>query len=260
MTMTSVFRCVTIATLALSLTTNAQVSTNRKAFGIGERLVFALTYGFITAGEAVMTIPAYEWVNGNQCLQVQFTAKSTPTFSFFFTVADRYETYLDVNELYPWRFEQHIREGKYKRDFSAFFDQRAHVAKTTEGNFTIPPNVHDILSAFYYARTLNYSQSRPGDLVMLNNFYKNKTYPLAVKFLGRETVEVDAGTFKCITVEPMVQEGGLFKSEGRITLWMTDDDLKMPVKVSTKVIVGSITAKLREYSGLIGPLTSKTND
>jgi Protein of unknown function (DUF3108) len=257
--MTSLYRCIMIAVAAFAgLTAEAQVSKSQTAFGIGERLVFSLNYGFITAGEAVMMIPAYEWVEGNQCMQVQFTVQSTPTFSFFFSVTDRYETYLDVTGIFPWRFEQHIREGRYSRDFSAIFDQRSHVAKTTEGNFPIPSYVHDILSAFYYARTLDYTKSRPGEKVMLNNFYKDKTYPLAVKYLGRETIDVDAGTFKCIIVEPMVQEGGLFKSEGRIVLWMTDDDIKMPVKVSTKVLVGSINAELREYYGLSGPLTSKT--
>jgi hypothetical protein len=255
---TSMHRYFIIAVACVvSLTADAQISRNQKAFTVGERLVFDMNYGFIKAGEAMMMIPAYEWVDGNQCMQVQFTVQSSSTFSFFFRVTDRYETYLDVKYIYPWRFEQHIKEGKYTRDFSVHFDQVAHVAKTTEGNFPIPPNVHDILSAFYYARTLDYSKSRVGDTVMLQNFYKDKTYPLAVKYLGRQSVEVDAGTFNCILVEPMVVEGGLFKSEGRIILWMTDDDRKMPVKVSTKVLIGSITAELREYYGLAGPLTSK---
>ncbi|HLP17370.1 MAG TPA: DUF3108 domain-containing protein [Bacteroidota bacterium] len=238
---------------------NAQTSKNVNAFGVGERLIFDMKYGFIKAGEAVMGIPAYEWIEGNQCMQVQFTVRSSPSFSFFFEVVDRYETYLDVNGIYPWRFEQHIREGKYRRDFSAIFDQKRHVAKTTEGNFPIPPNVHDILSAFYYARTLDYSKSHPGDKIMLQNFYKDKTYPLAVKFVGRQSVDVSAGVFNCIIVEPLVQEGGLFKSEGRILLWMTDDDRKMPVQVSTKVLIGSITAELREYYGLTGPVNAKTD-
>jgi len=238
---------------------DAQTSKNKNAFGVGERLVFDVNYGFITAGEAVMMIPAFEWVEGTQCYKVQFNVKSTPTFSFFFEVIDRYETYIDVDGIFPWRFEQHIKEGKYVRDFSAVFDQRLHVARTTEGNFPIPPNVQDILSAFYFARTLDYSKSRPGEKTMLQNFYKDKTHPLAVKYLGRQSVEVEAGTFNCILVEPMVQEGGLFKSEGRVVLWMTDDDRKMPVKVSTKVLIGSITAELREYYGLSGPLTSKTD-
>ena len=253
-------RCFIIALVcAGGVCAHAQSSKNQKAFGLGERLVFDLKYGFIKAGEAVMAIPAYEWVEGHQCMNVKFTVKSTPTFSFFFEVVDRYETFLDVNEIYPWRFEQHIREGKYTRDFSAIFDQHAHVAKTTEGNFPIPANVHDILSAFYFARTLDYSRSHPGEKIMLNNFYKDTTYPLAIKFLGRQSVDVNAGTFNCIIVEPMVQEGGLFKSDGRIILWMTDDERKMPVKVSTKVLVGSITAELSEYSGLQGPVPSKTD-
>ncbi|MGE5313253.1 MAG: DUF3108 domain-containing protein [Acidobacteriota bacterium] len=237
---------------------DAQASKPHNAFGVGERLVFDMKYGFIKAGESIMSIPAYEWVEGNKTMKVQFEVRSSPTFSFIFEVIDRYETYLDVKGTFPWRFEQHIKEGKYKRDFSAIFDQKEHVAKTTEGNFPIPPYVHDILSAFYYARTLDYTKSRPGEKIMLQNFYGNKTYPLAVKFIGRQSIEVNAGTFNCIIVEPLVQEGGLFKSEGRILLWMTDDERKMPVQVQTKVLIGSITAELREYYGLTGPLTSKT--
>jgi hypothetical protein len=235
-----------------------QQALEQTAFGVGEKLVFDVGYGFITAGEAVMSVPQYDTVMGNQCYKVLFTVNSTPTFSFFFGVKDRYETYLDVNGLYPWRFEQHLREGKYKRDFSAQFDQRNHIAKTTEGDFPIPPFVHDIMSAFYYARTIDYSAMKAGDKIRLQNFYKNKTNPLDVKFLGRQTIEVDAGTFRCIIIEPLVKEGGLFKSEGRILIWMSDDDRKIPVKVSTKVLIGSIDAELKEYSGLRGPLNART--
>ena len=55
----------------------------------------------------------------------------------------------------------------------------------------------------------------------------------------------------------MVREGGLFKSEGSIVVWLTDDELKIPVKVKTKVLIGSIDAELSGYSGLAGKLTSK---
>jgi hypothetical protein len=68
---------------------------------------------------------------------------------------------------------------------------------------------------------------------------------------------VEAGTFNCVLVEPLMKEGGLFKSEGRIIIWMTNDERKIPVKVSTKVVVGSIDAELREYSGINGPIKAK---
>ncbi|MCX6136133.1 MAG: DUF3108 domain-containing protein [Ignavibacteriales bacterium] len=236
---------------------SAQQALNQTVFGVGERLVFDVGFGFITAGEAVMSIPSIENVSGKDCYKVMFTVKSTPTFSFFFEVNDRYETYLDVAGIFPRRFEQHIKEGSYRRDFSAQFDQEKLLARTTGGDFPIPRYVHDIMSAFYYARTIDYSKWRIGEKIPLQNFYKDKTFPLDVKLLGRQKIEVDAGTFNCIIVEPMVREGGLFKSEGRILIWLSDDDLKIPVKVSTKVAIGSIDSELREYSGLRGELKAK---
>ncbi|MBI4428469.1 MAG: DUF3108 domain-containing protein [Ignavibacteriales bacterium] len=230
---------------------------SQSAFAVGERLVFDVGYSFITAGEAVFAIPKIDTVNGRECYQVLFTVNSTPSFSWIYKVEDRYETMLDTKGLFPWRFTQRIREGKYSRDFNAEFDHVKLVARTSEGEHPIPPYVHDIVSAFYYARALDFSQSRPGDKIYLQNFYKDSTYQLAIKFLGHQQVNVGAGTFNCIIVEPLIKEGGLFKSEGRVLIWMTNDELKIPVKVSTKVVVGSIDAELREYYGLAGPLRAR---
>jgi hypothetical protein len=238
-------------------TASSQRAENQTAFGVGERLLFDVNYGIITAGYAEMTIPQLDTVMGNTTFKVQFNVRSTPTFDFFFEVRDRYETYLDTAGIFPWRFEQHIKEGKYKRDYTAMFDHRSRMARTGEGDFEIPAYVHDIMSAFYYARTIDYSKFKVGQKVHLYNFFKGKTNPLDIKYLGKQKVDVEAGTFNCIIVEPMVKEGGLFKSEGRILIWLTDDERKIPVKVNTKVIIGSIDAELREYSGINGPLKAK---
>ncbi len=229
----------------------------QEAFAVGERLVFDVGYSFIVAGEAVFSIPAIQQVNGRNCYQIRFTVESTPTFSWIYTVDDLYETLVDVEGIFPWRYTQRIREGKYRFDFGAEFDQRNNVATTDKGEYPIPPYVHDAVSAFFYVRTLDFSKSRPGDRTILHNFYKDTSYTLSVKFLGRQQIEVDAGTFNCVLVEPLMKEGGLFKSEGRIIIWLTDDERKIPVKVSTKVVVGSIDAELREYSGINGPIRAK---
>lgn len=228
-----------------------------EAFGVGERLVFNVNYGFITAGEAVMAVAAYDSIAGRKCYRVEFTVNSLPSFSWIYKVEDRYLTFIDTETLAPWKFEQHIREGTYRRDFIAEFDQVNLVAKTTEGDYPIPEYVHDIMSAFYFARVMDFSQFKPGDGILLNNFYKDKSHELKVNFLGRQQLEVEAGTFKTIVVEPLVKEGGLFKSEGRIVIWLSDDERKIPVRVNTKVIIGSIDTELKSYSGLVGPLTSR---
>lgn len=229
----------------------------QSAFTVGERLVYDVGYSFIVAGEAVISVPEIQTYNGRECYQLLFTVVSTPTFSWIYHVDDRYETLMDVKGLFPWRFTQRVREGNYKYDFSAAFDQRNHIATASDKHYPIPPYVHDIVSAFFFTRTMDFSRARPGERVWLQNFYKDSTYTLAVKFIGRQQVEVDAGRFNCIIVEPMIQEGGLFKSEGRILIWLTDDERKIPVKVSTKVVVGSIDAELREYSGVNGPIRAK---
>ncbi len=227
------------------------------AFKVGEKLTFDVKYGFVTAGVASFEIPNIKRISGRDAYHVIFEVNTVPSFDMFYKVRDRYETYIDVQGLFPWRFEQHIREGNYSRDFSAFFDQRKGKAKTSEGEYDIPKYVNDIVSAFYYARTLDYSNLKVGDKIPLKNFYKNKVYDLDVVYHGKEIIKVDAGEFECIIVEPLVQEGGLFKSEGSILIWLSNDEAKIPIRVKTKVVVGAIDADLTSYKGVAGKLTSK---
>ena len=241
-----------------SLKTFTLRSIPNKAFGAGERLVFDISYGVVTAGEAIITVTA-DSMAGRACYRVDVRINSLPSFSWIYKVEDLYVTYIDRQAIVPWKFEQHIREGGYRRDFVAEFDQYRHRAKTTEGEHEIPPYVHDIMSAFFYVRTLDFSGAQKGDILWMQNFYKDKSYELGVKFLGRQEEEVAAGTFRTIVLEPMVREGGLFKSEGRIVVWLSDDERKIPIRVNTKVVIGSIDTELREYSGLLGPLPSRVD-
>jgi len=227
-----------------------------KAFASGEYLRFDINYGVITAGEGTMKTRDTMY-NGRKCFLVEFTLNSKPFFDVFYKVRDRYYTFVDAEGLFPWRFEQHIREGGYSLDFSVAFDQVNHRAVTSDGKYRIPPYVQDMMSAFYLSRTFDYSGFVDGQRVHMENFYKDSTYQLDVKFRGRQTIEAEAGKFNCIVIEPLVKEGGLFKGEGRIYIWLTDDDRKMPVLVSTKIKIGNVDAELVEYVGVAGPINAK---
>ena len=228
-----------------------------EAFCVGEVLEFDISYGIIHAGTAKLLIPEYRTISDRRCFYIRAEAYSAAAFSWFFKVEDRYETYIDAEGIFPWIFEQHIREGKYKADNIASFDQNKNLAITKDSTYSIPEYAHDILSAFYFARTQNFSNVKTGHILKLQNFYKDKVYPLDVKFLGRQTVKVGAGNFNCIIVEPLVQEGGLFKHKGRLLVWLSDDDRKIPIKMTSEVVIGSISVELEKYSGLCGPLNSK---
>ncbi|CUT04979.1 DUF3108 domain-containing protein [Candidatus Chrysopegis kryptomonas] len=220
------------------------------AFKVGERLVYDVKYQFVKVGEAEISIPEIIDYNGRKCYRAVFRVWSLPFFSVFYKVEDRYESYIDVEGIYPWRFEQHIREGGYKFDFYAEFDHVNLIAKTSEGVFPIPQYAQDVFSAFYYARTQDYSNKKVGERVRLENFYKNRTYPLEIKYLGEQMVKVKAGKFKCVVVEPLIVEGGLFKAKGRFLLWITNDDKKIPVKMTAEIPIGNIVGELREFEGI----------
>jgi hypothetical protein len=231
------------------------------AYGLGEKFTFDVSYGFITAGEATMAIdPQIAVMADRPCFHVRFDVASKQSLEWLYRVHDHYDTYIDIDGIFPWKFEQHVREGGYSRDFSADFDQVKNIANTSENrSLPIAPFSHDILSAYYGVRALDLKSMRKGDQVILQNFYKDHSNELVVRILGRQQVEVPAGTFNCVVIEPLVKEGGLFKSEGRILIWLSDDDRKIPVKVSTKVVIGAIDAELTSYSGTRGPIDGKVN-
>ncbi len=217
---------------------------DNSAFGVGERLEFEISYGPINAGSAVMEVKEIVPVEGRECYRVISTAQSNRFFSAIYRVEDRVESLIDTRGLFPWKFKQKLQEGKHRADRWADYDQVNHSVTTNRGTLDVPPYVQDVLSILYYARTL---EMAVGDTFYIDNHSGRKVYPLAVKVQGRERVKVPAGTFDCLVVEPMLKAGGLFKHEGRIWVWLTDNTTKLPVLMKTKVIIGTVDAKLKTY-------------
>ena len=244
--------------------TNEQVSKfnfryiKNEAFGFGERFDYNVGYKFIVAGTGYLQIasePVFRY--GRECYNIQFEVRSLESLDWLYRVRDIYTTIMDVGGIFPWEFTQKIREGNYKRDSKAYFDHVNRKSLFQDSLYDIPEYVQDILSAFYYTRTLDLGSMKKGQIFYLKNYFDGKTYDLGIKIHGKQTTEVDAGKFRCIVVEPMIVEGGLFKADGSIYIWLTDDERKMPVKVAAKIPIGFVEAKLTKYRGLRGPLKAK---
>jgi hypothetical protein len=105
--------------------------------------------------------------------------------------------------------------------------------------------VQDDLSLLFYLRTLTLE---PGQDIELDIYGGKKLYRLTVRIVKRERIKVEAGVFSTIVVEPLLQAAGLFKHEGRVRVWLTDDRLHLPVLMKSKVVVGSIVAELESYT------------
>jgi len=233
---------------------------NNSAFKRGEQLSFRVHYGILDAGEATLSVTdeARE-LGGRKTYHVVGLGTSKGTFDWFFKVRDRYETYIDEKALVPWLFVRRIEEGGYKCSQDYVFNHYSEKVSVGDGKvFPIEPNMQDMLSAFYQARNLDLSNAKPGQLFSLKCFVDNEIWPLQVKFIGRETVETDAGTFKCLKFRPIVQKGRVFKKEEDLNVWLTDDKNHIPVKGQADILVGSIKMELTKYSGLANPI-SKIN-
>lgn len=222
---------------------------SNNAFHIGENLEFRVRYGMVVAGSSRMGVDDTVRINGNLCYKLVTEAYSSKFFSNFFKVEDRVISYADKAGLFSWFFEQHLREGRYKADRWAQYNQRENLVYThKKDTLKVPPYVNDILSSFYLVRT---QKLVVGDTLFIQNHANKKIYPMAVIVHGKENIEVKAGKFRCLVVEPVVTEGGLFKHEGKLTIWFSDDEKKIPVQMKSKVsFLGSITAELTDIKGV----------
>ena len=214
------------------------------AFGVGEWLQFDIGYGFINAGTATMEVQEIIEYNGRPAYQLVSTARSNKFFSSFYPVRDRVESIFDAIGLFSWKFDKQLREGNYRAHREYTFDQINHFVVYKGDTIGVAPYVQDVLSVLYFVRT---QPLEVGRSIFVDNFTDGKNYPLEVKVHGREKVKTKAGQFDCLVLEPLLRSAGVFKHEGKLTVYMTDDRLRLPVMMKSKVVVGSITAELSDY-------------
>jgi len=237
-------------------TTKEFPKMNSGAFKRGEKLKFRLHYGIIDAGVATLAVTEDEKeIAGRKTLHIVGLGSSKGAFDFFYKVRDRYETYIDETALVPWLFVRRVNEGGYKIEQDYIFNHFNQKVNVGEGEmYDIEPNMQDMLSAFYHARNLDLSNAKPGETYTLNCFMDKEVWPLKIKFIEREIVTTDVGTFRCLKFRPIVQKGRVFKEEEDLNIWISDDKNHIPIKGQADVLVGSIKVELLEYSGLANPV------
>ena len=226
------------------------------AFQAGEELKYTIHYGWIDAGEAVLRVENSKYKFGSRdAFHIVGTGKSLGTFDWFFKVRDRYETYIDKKGIFPHRFIRNCDEGGYKinQDYT-FVPNKAAVVTEKEETPKTPLHVQDMISAFYYARTFDYSNAKPGDKFTVETIVDGEIFNLQLKFVKRETIKIREGKFKCMKFVPVLQEGRIFEDEDDMEVWISDDKNKIPVLVKTDILVGSIKMEMTDWKGLKNPL------
>jgi len=228
------------------------VKTENKSFKVGEKLTYSIDYGPIQAGIATISVVDKIDFNGRECYHVVSEAYSSKAFSIIFRVEDKVESFIDAQGIFSWKIEKHLREGRFQSDKYYILDYIDNIAYSVDDTVRLPFLVQDALSSLFFVRT---QKLEAEDSTFMQYFDNGKIYELEVKTLKREKIKVKAGIFDTILLEPLVTTIGVFRHGGQIRVWLTNDEKRIPVKMSTKVYLGSIglgsiSANLVKYEGI----------
>lgn len=232
------------------------------AFKKGEFLKYRIHYGFIDAGEVSIEVAnESKDFSGKSAFHLIGHGRSSRSFDWFFKVRDRYDSYIDEVTMLPYLFTRRVDEGgfiinqdyHFRHENQKVFVNRNGTDKPKNAqnkHFDITSSTHDILSAFYFARNIDFNQVKPGQIITVNTFFDEEIFPLSMRVIGRETIKSDAGKIRCLKIRPIIQKGRVFKEEEDLTLWVSDDRNHVPVRIQAEVLVGSIKMDLKEYKNL----------
>ncbi|MBD0831045.1 DUF3108 domain-containing protein [Aestuariibaculum sediminum] len=233
------------------------IAQQESSFGAGEWFKFRMSYsGFLKAGNATLTVKETK-LKGKDVYHVVGKGWTTGMIKWFFRVEDLYESYFDKNAIIPYRFIRKIDEGGHIKDIEINFDHTANKAHVynkkhnTKRVFSTPENVQDMVSTYYYLRdNIDVNSLKNGQEIRTDMFFDEENYGFKLKYLGEETIETDFGYVHALKFRPYVMAGRVFKEEESLTLWVSKDKNKVPLRIKADLAVGSLRADLEAYKGL----------
>jgi hypothetical protein len=227
------------------------------AFQEGESLKYKLKYGFITAAEASLKVEGTDVKFDNRpTFHLIAEGRTSGTFDIFYKVRDRYDSYVDKQTLLPYMYLENIRESSYRRTDKVRFYQDQQKIVGEKGTFNGEAQTFDLISAYYFARSLDLSTIQPGDKIKMSYFLKDEVSPFEIEYVGKERIKTPLGYFNCLKFSPAIQPGRIFKKDSRLYLWITDDGNRIPVKAQVEILIGSVTLEITGATGTKYPLNA----
>lgn len=231
----------------------------------GEVLSYRIHYGIFTAGTATLSANIKTY-NNKPHLYVRGVGRSSGAVRAFFKVDDLYESYVSTSTGLPSFYVRNVSEGSYKQHLQASFNHANNTLVLTDKiNTENPPRtikttagIQDMLSAFYHLRSLSPEQLKVGDVINLNVWIDDESFPFRLKVVGVENIKTKFGRVNCLKIIPSVMSGRVFKDKEGVSLWVTNDSNHIPIAIQAQLVVGSIKADLVDYKNIIHPIDFKT--
>jgi hypothetical protein len=238
---------------------NGFCEVRNSSFNAGEIITYKVFYTaagvYIGAGEATFRSNV-ETLNNKPVYHITGEGKTYSFYDNFFKVRDKYETYIDTATLQPYRFIRNVNEGTYKKYENVTFNKSTNTAVTNDGVYKVPECVQDVLSAIYFARNIDFNSYKPEDKIQFSMFLDNEVYDMYIRYLGKETIKTRYGKFKAHKFKPLLIKGTIFEGGEKMTVWVSDDGNRIPVRIESPISVGSVKVDMIYNRNLRHRLTS----
>jgi len=231
------------------------------SFDVGESLEYRVHYGLLNAATATMQISEkVVYRNNRPCYKVDIYGRSVGVFDLITRINDNWGTYIDTAAIIPHGSYRILEEGRYRKYEYVDFDHQKKEAittildkKTKEPHepiiSSIPKNVQDMVSSYYYLRTLDYSKYTEGEIITIEAFFDEECYDFKIRYVGKETIRTKLGKFRAIVLQPLLPKNGLFAGEDAIKVWISDDTNKIPLKIKASMFIGAIEIDIKKITG-----------
>lgn len=240
--------------------------TKELPFKPGERLEMKASIGFVKAAEAVFSISDITYtINERPTWKIDVNAKTSGIFDFFSPVRDNWGSYYDAERLIPQRFYRYIREGRFRKNEILYFNHDKDSVTVNKLHketrvlekavvHAIPNNVQDMVTGYYYLRSIDFDKLEIGEVITVKTFFDDKEQPFRVKFTGREILKTKFGKVKSIVLVPIIEKDKLFEEDNTLKVWLSDDLNKVPLKFQAKIYVGYLRVELKKAENLKHPM------
>lgn len=243
-----------------------QCGLENRSFAGGEKLIYKMYYNYgllwIPAGEVTFTVS-----ESKDNYELKAIGRTYKSYESIFKVNDYFYSKIDKKTLLPQNFVRKVEEGNYRLYDSISFDQQKNVAVTYHGKSKseAKPQVHrlnscmqDLMSNLYYMRNVDIAKMKKGDQIGTQMFFDKEVFPIKIGYAGKEIKDIKGlGDYRTLKLMPNVVEGNVFKQGDQISIWVSDDNNRIPLMIESPISVGSVKAVLKSHSGLKHTMSAK---
>ncbi|WP_066628274.1 DUF3108 domain-containing protein [Labilibacter marinus] len=253
---------------------NAQCNIENSTFRSGEVVTYHAYYNWhfiwINAGIVHFSVKEAQYEESDAWFLSAY-GRTYSGYDKFMKVRDTFEVYVDKDRFEPLHFNRVTKEGSTVGHHQYWFNYKDSLVqtKTKKGEvglykdsvITLKDCTSDLLTMVYKARNIDYSKYQVNEKIPIRMIVDNKIHDLYIRYLGKEIIKNrDGRSFKCLKFSPLLVAGTIFESGEDMTVWVTNDEARVPIVVEAKVLVGSVKAVFVDAVGLLNPITAEVKE